>query len=80
MYVQRNIEACSLNHCCCVEAISITYSEFVCEALFIQHAKCMLHIILSSVSCLAVRYLIHKWHEFVANVIEHKNVCYFYVL
>jgi len=57
MYVQNNIEACLLNHFCFGEAVSITYSEFVCEALFIQHAKRMRHIIWSSVAWLAVRYL-----------------------
>jgi len=59
MYIQNNVEALSLKHCCCCcgEEVSITYSEFVCEALFIQHAKRMRHIIWSSVDCLAVQYL-----------------------
>jgi len=35
---KRNIEACSFNRYCCGKAISITYSECVSVALFIQHA------------------------------------------
>jgi hypothetical protein len=52
MYVQRNIEDCSCNHCCSGKAICIyihiyiyiyihihiTYSEYVFVALGIQHA------------------------------------------
>jgi len=36
-------------------------------ALSIQHAKRMRHIMLSSVTCRAVRYFItlsHRWHDF----------------
>ena len=44
MYVQRNIEALSCNHCCCWKAISIAYSELVFLALVIQHVKRMHHI------------------------------------
>jgi hypothetical protein len=39
MYVQRNIEARSRNHCCRGKAISITYFECVSLALVTQHAK-----------------------------------------
>jgi hypothetical protein len=57
------------------KAISITYSECVSVALIIQHAKCMRHILLPSVACLALPYiptLSHKWHDFRKNNIEHK--------
>jgi len=44
MYIQRNIEARSCNHCCSGKAASISYSECVSEALVIWHAKHM-HLI-----------------------------------
>jgi hypothetical protein len=34
-----NIEACSCNHCCRGNTISITYSQCVSVALVIRHAK-----------------------------------------
>jgi hypothetical protein len=45
MYVQRNIEARSCNHCCSGNAVSITYSEFVYADLRIQHAMRMHHAV-----------------------------------
>jgi hypothetical protein len=44
---KRNIEGRSRDHCCRGKAVSITYSECVSVALFIQHAKRMRRIILS---------------------------------
>ena len=53
---KRNTKALSCNHCCSGIAVSITYSECVFVALRIQHAPRMRHTILSSVTCLAVKY------------------------
>ena len=39
MYVERNIEVRSRNHCCRGKAIRVTYSERVSVALVIRHAK-----------------------------------------
>jgi len=39
MCVKRNIEGRSCNHCCNVNAITVTYSECVSVAFVIQHAK-----------------------------------------
>ena len=44
MYVQRNTEVRSCNHCCSGKVISITYSECLFLALRIQHAIHMRHI------------------------------------
>ena len=67
MYVQRNIKARSRKHCCSGKAINNTYSECMSVSLVIKHAKCMRHIILSSVASLAppcFSTLSHKRHDF----------------
>ena len=46
MYVQRNIDVRSCNHCCSGKAISITYSECVFLALGTQKAKRMCHTVI----------------------------------
>jgi hypothetical protein len=46
VYVYRNMQARSRNHCCCGKAISITYSECVSVAIFIQHAMLMRRIVI----------------------------------
>jgi hypothetical protein len=46
MYVKRNIEALSWNHCCSRKAIRITYSEYVSIALGIERVKRMRHIVI----------------------------------
>jgi hypothetical protein len=61
MYVQRNIEARSCNHCCGGKAINITYSEYVFIALGAQHA-----IVISGLSgsTIFLSTLSHKLHDF----------------
>ena len=67
VYLQPNNQPISPNHCRRRKAVNITCSECVSEVLFIQHAKRMFHIILSSVACQALPHystLSHKGHEF----------------
>ena len=54
VYVQRNTEARSCNHCCSGKERNITYSECVSVALVIRHALRMRRTVLSSVNYLAV--------------------------
>ena len=67
VYVYRNIEARSRNHCCRGKAVRIKYYECVSLAFVIKHAMRMRHITLSYVACLALSYfftLSRKGHDF----------------
>jgi hypothetical protein len=68
VYVKRNIEMRSRNHCCSGKPIRVTYSECESLALVIQHAKPMHCIILSSVGSLASHRLI-KLPDFRENIL-----------
>jgi len=56
MYYKRNIKVGSRNQFCRGKAKRITYSECKFVALVIQHLKHMRRIILSPVTCVAVKY------------------------
>ena len=64
--------SCSCYHCCCGKATSVTYSGCVSVAFVSQHAKCMCHIIHSSVACLVIPCFLTLLHDFQKNFIEHK--------
>ena len=79
MYVERNNEARSQNHCCSEKAISITYSECVSVALGIHHATLMHRVILSSVACPALLYfslLPYRRHDFRGKGYLTYNGCF----
>jgi hypothetical protein len=59
MYVERNIEARSRNHCYSGKAISITYSKCAFLALVIQNAMRMRHIVICGPFGSTVFF--HKW-------------------
>jgi len=77
IYVKRNTEARSCNHCCSGKATCIAYFECVFVALFIQHAIRMPHVILSSVVCPSVQFLFtlpHKRKIFQNNILNIKYI------
>jgi hypothetical protein len=75
MYIYRNNDARSRNHCCRGQAISSTHSDCMFVALRIPHAMRMCPVILSSVAYLSVPYfsnLSHKRLNFRKTGCEHK--------
>jgi hypothetical protein len=74
-YKGNDDDALSRNNCFRGKAISVTHSECVSVALFIQHAKRMRRVILSSVAFLTLPYsstLSHKATTFGRKATEHK--------
>jgi hypothetical protein len=64
MYVLRNNEARSCNHCCPGKVMSITYSECEFVALGIQPAKIMHHIVICGPSgCTIFFHIISRFSE-----------------
>jgi len=79
---KRNIEVRLCDHFCREKAIGITYSECVLFLVF-QHAKCIRHIMLLSVACVALpnfSALSHKCCNFQENSTDHKicGLVFFY--
>ena len=77
MYIKRNIEARSCNHCCSGKAISIACSKYVYVALGIQHVIRMRRIIFSSVAYPAltnISIFSHKRQDFrkKKKITDHK--------
>ena len=68
----------SCNLCYRRRTISITYSECVLLALCIQLAMCMSLIILSSVACLYLPYLLlycHMWPVYIYRIYYYTVIC-----
>jgi hypothetical protein len=65
MYVQRNNEARSCNHCCSEKPINITYAECVFEALGMKYIIHIRHNFIYGLSgCTIISTLSHKRHDF----------------
>ena len=80
VHVQYKMGVRFPNYCCREKAVRITYLQCVSIALFIQHAKHMLCVVLSSVACLAVTYsstLSHRRYDFRRCGIGHKMCVWF---
>ena len=69
------MEALPCNHLYSRKTISITYSEFVCLALAIQHGMRMRHIVICGLPCCTIFFphylIIGKIFE-EKKIIEHK--------
>jgi len=63
VYVERNVDLRSCNHCCSGKAINITYSESVFVALGIQHARCMLYFFICGLSGFTIFVHISQRHD-----------------
>jgi hypothetical protein len=59
IYVWRNIEACSRNHCFRGKVISIKYCDCVFVALVVYHENRMRHVMLPCAACLALTTFSH---------------------
>ena len=75
----HNIEVHLHNNCCQGKATSIQYSECVPVNRVMQHAKHKHCIILSFVTCLALK-LSHKWHDFWKKALKKKFFYFIYKL
>jgi hypothetical protein len=71
---KHTIETLQRYHCCRGKAISITYSECMSVALVISHAMRMHHIILSSVTRLALPYFSTVPHK--RKSFRTQNMCF----
>ena len=75
MYVQRNIEPSSPNHCCRAKAKSITYSECVFVALSILYAVRIRPILIYSLSGSIIVFMLHVINGTIfgrKKIIEHE--------
>ena len=81
MYVLPSTETRSYNHCCCGNAITITYSKRVFVALVIQRAKVVRHIVVCALSGFSIffsLYLINDTIFEIKSIAEYK-ICNIHV-
>jgi hypothetical protein len=76
---KRNIGALWRNHCCCVNALNMVYSECLSVVVLIQRAMRMRSSILILVASPIVTYIFtlsHKWHDCREIVTIHRMFCF----
>ena len=80
MYVQRNTETRSRNHCCTGKAITIMYYECVSVALLIQHAKSMRRIVICGLSGFTIFFrIILQTAQFWGEKIAENKMCFYFL-
>jgi len=76
MYTEHNTKACSCNHYCSANSLSITYTDCVFTTLVILYEMrmgCIIHV-----ACLDLPYLStlsHKWYDFRGKKVIDYKMC-----